>query len=245
MNFGSVRTTKYPLEQCIDHTCHYVAPIQYGSTSNPCHILRIHPSDRAHNAHLVLNALHKILHLNSPPSSDTSFAFPNLYHLLSRDVETPLTGPHKHFQTNTDASDEDLALWLVFDLTELPVEIRVEREIALAWPEHRTLQQAYLRSRINRLDFIYNPQRNATSPHRSLDMLRQINGTYLQECMHLSGSPAALNFETYRREHLDGTLLDMVDGCTKPGHLGDREIIDQWAEHLRIRDWYVWYPQTQ
>lgn len=237
--------TGYDLACRIDPLAPYAPRLHIGSSRQRVYLLSLPATDLRYQTHLTLAALHKIQRITGAPPREQLVGVPRAFLLPTADhQELGELFPTLPARVIEQLS-EGMALSLVSQLMEVPVDIRVEHEIALSWPEHRKIQQSYLRSRVEHFDFVYDPRQETILPRRSLDTLRQINGAYLQECMNLSGSPAGLNFEAYRQDRLDRELLPILDACTEPGHIGDRQIIDQWADHLGMRDWYVWYRRGQ
>lgn len=181
--------TGYTLAFQIDPLVPYTPHLHVGSTRHPLHLLRLAPDDVEHQTHLTLSALHKIQRLCGAPPRERLIGVPKAFLLPTEDhLELGSLFPNLHAKILEQVS-EGMALSLVAQLVEMPIDIRVEREIALSWPEHRTLQQEYLRSRVEQLDFIYNPRQKSVAPTHSLGTLRQINGAHPEECMQISGSP--------------------------------------------------------
>lgn len=133
---------------------------------------------------------------------------------------------------------------LISQLTNQPVDIRIEMSIFQLFPEHQQSQRKYLLSEEVLSAKIASPEFRQHLPPRlternmamNLAYSKAISGIVRQPSLWWSGLPVS---EQDLGERLYRLYADSPDtGCA-----GDMTLIDQWAEILGIREWYDWISQ--
>jgi hypothetical protein len=130
----------------------------------------------------------------------------------------------------------------VFQLTRMPTDIVVEKELYDSLPELRSVQQRMLRGQWRSAIGVLSPDASSYMPRRIHYASNVMNyaffkiledhfrlewtAPYLKTVFLFDGGALA---ETTRREYGEG-------------HAGDRAMIDRWSGQVGLEGWYEWIP---
>lgn len=141
---------------------------------------------------------------------------------------------------NDDKLVSSWVLGLINQLISQPADLVVEKYVYDNFPDLRKLQKNVLEKQFVDYTLTLNPQVRDLSPTVVFDASAVMNNVYLRILDDL----IATDF-TSRTEHVYKRIkTEALYEYTKE-HTGgtvdrDREIIDHWAEKLKIRGWYEW-----
>ena len=125
-------------------------------------------------------------------------------------------------------------------LTSMPGDIRVEREIAERFPEHRTAQEAYLRRQVQDLVLTLLPEMARFCPERLYAASTAMNSVLAETAAEIAGVPVPPAFQEHPHRALSERLQAWLKVVEEPGYPGDRMLTDAWSKELGFEDWYQW-----
>lgn len=126
-------------------------------------------------------------------------------------------------------------------LTSMPVDIRVERELAATMPDHRRDQQRYLARQVHDLEPHFAPEIATITPDRVYAATTAMNVAFGEEAARLAGVCPSRVFRATPHRSLGTRLRESLESVHLPGARGDRVLTDMWAEELGMRGWYEWH----
>ncbi|MEW6743657.1 MAG: hypothetical protein AB1486_12950 [Planctomycetota bacterium] len=125
-------------------------------------------------------------------------------------------------------------------LTSMPVDIRTERDLAQAWPEHLPQQRRYLARQVKDLEPAVAPELVTVSPARLFAASAAMNIVLAEEAGEIVGVPVGRVFREHEHRALGERLREQLHGIAEPGYPGDRKLTDRWADELWMQGWYRW-----
>ncbi len=141
-----------------------------------------------------------------------------------------------------EALQHQLGSGLITHLRSVPIGLRVSEKLTLDYPELLELEALHvekelaiakesLSARVREMmpAEIYNPTHTINAAY-ALFWAARLEKPEIVNPFHLDG------FDGYGQQLLN--IYDSVPG--DPVH--DCELIDRWADHLKIRSWYSWLP---
>ena len=128
----------------------------------------------------------------------------------------------------------------VRQLTSYPVDLRVEREIAEEFPEHREKQRAYLRRQVSDFEPSFLPEMAEAFPDRVSRANQAMNVAFAEKVAEITGHPVGDACRACPHHELGERLREDLDTVQEPGAQGDRQVTDAWARRLGLRQWYEW-----
>lgn len=236
------RETGHPLQIREKDLLAFDSELQVKRPGEERHSLDYRTEYREFRTHFIVNACYKILRMWAVPDEERVVAasarggvLPRAEHAeLLRKLPPAVAGDSGHMMS------EILFSGLVRQLTSFPVDLRVEREIAMDIPDHHLLQAQYLSRQVE--DFLPTLDEGMLVyfPQRVYRASTAMNLVFAQEAAALAGvnPPGYLQKHGSREiaERLWGTLRSM----SGTGPLGDRQLTDAWAEELGLEGWYSW-----
>ncbi len=206
------------------------------------HVVAYVPEYREFGLHFLVSGAYKILRIWDVPveerylpatetnrglsTEDLTELRRKLYHLCERHLEETIS--------------RFLYRGIVRQLTSMPVDIRVEREVASSLPEHHEAQRAYLARQVQDLEPHFSPAIQEVSPERLYRASTAMNVVLADEAAELTGvAPARAILETLYRA-LGERLREQLHSVREAGYRGDRIVTDLWAKELGMEGWYEW-----
>ena len=236
-----VEQTDYPLLVTEQPRTGYDSQLRMGSSSHPYHHLICDPAYRQHLVHFLVNAAFKIRRVWELPPEDRLLPIGDARRRLPEDDETEL---RQRLKGMPDATVRDLSTFLyrglLQQLTSMPIDIRVEREIAATFVGHAEAQRAYLRRQVADLEPHFAPEIEAFAPARLYSACTAMNIVLAAEAADLAGVKPGQVFRESPHRVLGERLREIARLTDEPGYHGDRALTDAWAEELGLRDWYEW-----
>ncbi len=217
--------------------------LKYATPSRDTHMLLYQQDYHEHLSHFVVNAAYKIRRMwSAPPKArlmpttrqDIHLPLEEEYELARNLGQSPRAKPLRNLS-------KLLSLELLRQVTSLPVDLRVEREIAGSLPEHSPLQRAYLRQKVLRLadSLEEGPSEYVTRFVHRCDTT--MNSAFIQGACDLADVTLGRAVRKHPSYDLAQKLLEPVTSTPlDTGVEGDRKITDAWARELELRGWYRW-----
>lgn len=206
--------------------------------------LHLKPSYRDHRVHLVVSGAYRVIRFWEAP--------PDQRYLAGARVGRCLP-PEQHQELGELLADypADTAMEISRELyretgrrvTTLPVELRVEREIAEDLPEHRQRQTRYLRKRIEEFGPLSLAYMSRLAPRLVYRANTAMDVTFGEESADLADVQPGPLAPDADHSALGHRLRDHLRDVHESGHAGDRKLVDLWAEELGLRGWYSWRRQ--
>jgi len=141
-----------------------------------------------------------------------------------------------------DAFKLQLLGGLITHLRSVPIGLRVSEKLTLDHPELLELEAPQVEKELAIAKESLSVRVKDMMPAEVYDPTHSINAAYAIYWAGRLERPAIVN--PFRLNGFDGygqQLLDIY--YSMPGNpTHDRELIDRWAEHLKVRNWYTWLP---
>jgi len=207
------------------------------------HELLCSPDYRHFIVHFLVSALKKIIRVLEAPK--------NMRYVPAVNSGGDLPIAEKaEFERRTPAlskGERDLFSRLMFDgiarqLTSMPIDLRVEREIKQTLPEHRPLQREYLERQVADLIPHFDSAVRAFTPERVYNASSYMHAALMLEAAEIArvGVPEVLKDTEIEARGRD--LLSILRSIEEPGLPGDRKAANAWAQQLGLEAWYDWTP---
>ena len=215
-----------------------MASIKVASEGAPSHVLTCRPEGDILDYQVAVQCAHILRLYQRPPSE--RFHFGTDRKSISK-LETMLRKTGKaHPDDGRLASVAKLVFdWLLLSLRSFPVAMRIDAWLWKGYPALRPQIELSLGRQM---------QENITAVTKELDGLSipprfiGLPAAYARFTDRLLDSEFySIPFQTIHAMPEGDALLGIWDQ-TPDTPLADNRLIDAWAEHLGIRDWYVWIP---
>jgi hypothetical protein len=133
---------------------------------------------------------------------------------------------------------------LMTQLRSVPVGLRIDAWLQHQYPDLADLQHSYVMRQLQDNQQVLSPQVRARSPATLYEASVTINAAFAAYWSRmLSQPPLVLPYAATGTQRAGQELLAIWDEMPPlPSH--DRALIDAWARHLRLEDWYDWLPYT-
>jgi hypothetical protein len=136
-------------------------------------------------------------------------------------------------------------LWhgVLRQLSSFPVDLRVERELVTAAPEHALLQREYLEQQLADFSPTFDEGMLSLVPSRLYMMSTAMNVAFTKEAALIASLNVPIYVQNHRSRPQGDALLDALhSAATESGHRGDRMVTDAWARLLELEGTYCWMP---
>ncbi len=231
----------FPLFVVEEDSIGYDSQLTMAGQSQPFHRLTYVSSYREQRLHFLVNAAFKIRRVWTIPPEERLIPVSQRGKRLPRACEDELL---QKLREPPEPLLRGLSTFLyegiVRQLTSMPMDLRVEREIAEMLSDHREAQRAYLARQVKDLEAHFLPAIADVAPDKIYAASTAMNVVLAEEAAQIAGvDPGPLFQQTPHRrfgEQLRRLLLDVE----QPGYRGDRLVTDAWADELGLRDWYEW-----
>lgn len=207
----------------------------------PVHELVYRPMYRDYLTHYLVGAAFKIRRMWDEEPEDR---------LLPVDSGSSRLPPAEEQELSRRLADEQpdiiaalsvsMHVGLVRQVTSMPIEIRLEREIAALLPEHWRAQHDYLKRQVKDLKPHFRREIEELVPERVYQAASAMNVVFAREASRIAGIELDRCFTTPQFASLAAELWRQLDAVEEPGFRGDRLVTDAWAETVGIRGSYEW-----
>lgn len=141
------------------------------------------------------------------------------------------------------AVKEVLFIWhagIVRQVTNYPVDLRIEQWLFQGYPSMHPLQAEALRRQVQEDQVVLVPEIRLFTPRCVHEASAIMNCAFARRVLEILGdSSLALPYAS-RLSEAANELLSILDGNGENNYRGDVVVINRWAERLGIRDWYAW-----
>lgn len=221
------------------------ASVQFAGGDRSFHRIRYDPHYVEHLDHLVAHECGHILRWSTAPATER--VLPVMTQKNRRKARAALAGHVPRLQRvriPKEAAHGLVDFWvrgMVSQVTNIPIDIRIERWLHDAYPGLRAAQRRRLQVQLAEYRLALAPQIKALSPWKVFRTANAINYAYAVEVGALIGQPEAA--EAYTDQGIRGLgerLRNELGKGYVGDHRGDRAVADRWAQIMRVRDWYQW-----
>ena len=233
--------TGYPLLIKEEVGVGYDSELRIARPGKVVHELAYVPEYREFRLHFLVNGAFKILRLWDVPPGERYMPASQLGRGLAPEDYKELRDKLAGFPSPAlDQLSEFLYHGICRQLTSMPLDIRVEREIAEELPDHYPAQRAYLMTQVKDLEPTFLPEMAEVCPERLYAASTAMNVVLAEEAAELTGvQPGKAFLETPYRA-LGERLREKLHSVQEKGYPGDRLLTDAWAGELGMEDWYEW-----
>lgn len=239
--FQVIEKTGHPIVAAETPGIGYDSQLSMAVRARPFHKLIYGPEYGEFFSHFIVNAAVKILRVWELPPEERLIPvyragrrLPNAYEeeLFSKIGVLP----------STLANDLSQFLYrgTVQQLTSMPVDIRVEREMAEMLPEHRTAQQDYLTRQVQDLEPHFAEEIASVAPSRLYAATSAMNLVLAEEAAEITGVKPGPMLSRSPHRRLGECLRERLHSVREQGYRGDIMLTDMWAAELGLEDWYEW-----
>ena len=233
--------TGYPLFLIEEDGIGYDSELRVARCNRAVHEIAYVPEYREYRMHFLVNGAFKILRFWEVPEDQRYMPAHQVGRKLPEEDHAELL---LKLQGVPRSVLEDLSAFLYTgiarQLTSMPVDIRVERELAEAVPDHRPAQASYLRRQVKDLEPAFAPELQELSPERLHRASTAMNVVLAEEAAEFSGEPVGKMFRETPCRALGERLREQLHSVEVAGYPGDRVLTDMWARELGMEDWYKW-----
>ncbi len=237
----TIAKTGYPLVFIERNGIGYDSQLRMAGKTHTFHQLTYVPEYHEFLSHFIVNAVMKILRVWDLPPGERLLPVSEAGKRLPRDDEAEL---RRKLGNPATAVVEGLSAFLyhgiVQQLTSMPLDVRIEGEIAAMLPEHREAQHAYLRRQVRDLEPHFAPEIASVAPARIYAASSAMNVVLAEEAAEIADVQLGPMFRRTPHRRLGDRLRELLHEVKEPGYRGDRLVIDAWAEKLGLRTWYEW-----
>ncbi len=238
--------TGYPLMLAETDGLGYDSQLRMAGPTQPFHALSYVPAHRRFGVHFLVNAAVKIRRFFELPSQERLLPVSKQGVRLPKEYENEL---RRKLRGPPEAVLAGLSCFLyegtVRQLTSMPLDIRVEREIAAVVPDHKAAQRAYLARQVKDLEPHFLPEVADVAPDHIYAASTGMNVVLAEEAAEIAGIEPGPMFRQTPHRQLGERLRELLRGVEEPGYRGDRLVTDAWAQELGLRDWYEWKPMSE
>lgn len=220
----------------------YDSILKFGTRERSFHEVSYVPLYRGYRIHFIVNAARKILRFWEAPLEDRLVpAYERGRGLPQQDLrdlrqKVPENAPEHVLEELSTFLYEGLTR----QLTSMPLDLRIERELHVLLPDHRPLQREYLERQRRDIEVLFHPGMAEVSPRRLYGASTAMNVVLADEVAEMTGLPSGSFLEASHYRSEGKRLGEILREVTEPGIRGDRIVTDRWAQELEMEDWYVW-----
>ncbi len=134
-------------------------------------------------------------------------------------------------------------LWfdgLIRQVTNFPVDMRIEKWIYDNYPELRKSQKISLDSQMREATHVLSKNISLMTPKKIYDANNCMNYAFAYFLESLIGKKYSAPYRNTPYKELGSELVDIVMKSEDQGFNQDIEIINQWTEMLGLKGWYYW-----
>lgn len=237
----AIDTSGFPIVLSEDSRIGYDERLVIASRDQPYHEVVYTPAFRPHRLHFLVNACVKIKRLFDVPAEDRLVPVSDADRRLPREDEAEITNLLPGMPSPlVEQMSRFLYRGLVGQAASMPLDIRVERDIAAQFPEHAEHQRVYLSRQLTELVEHIDPLLGLLIPTRVYAAASAMNVALATEAADLIGVELDPVFHSSPHAPAGLRLRDEVARTKESGCLGDRLLVDRWARVLGLENWYEW-----
>ena len=222
-------------------TCHFARD------GEPAHLIRYHPVKAPYLEHLICHECSHLLRLAKAPEADRYV--PGGTHetyehavtdcLYDDPVRAMLMARHPHVM-------QKLYEGIVIQVTNHPVDIRIEQDLRASYPDLADTQAASLRDQVTELYPLTDPEIRLANPRKVFSATLHMGAVYAEFVGRLLDEPTLADpLRPFADQQTLSRLTGAIQHTRTPGHAGDREVVDRWTEILGLTGWYAWVPWSE
>ena len=239
---GVLDRTGYPLLLSEEPGIGYDSELRVARPSRCVHEVAYVPEYREYRVHFLVNGAFKILRLWDMPQEERYVPATEVRKGLPLEDFVELRNKLPDFPR--DQLEQVLSKFLyqgiIRQLTSMPVDIRVEKELAEALPEHWEAQKAYLERQVRDLEPTFLPEMEKFCPEKLYSASTAMNVVLADEAAEIAGVPVSRRIKETSCRPLGEKLREVLHSVQEPACRGDRLATDAWARELGLEGWYEW-----
>jgi len=142
-----------------------------------------------------------------------------------------------------EAVKQLLSIWhagVVRQVTNYPVDLRIERWLFKEYPGMSDLHREALREQLREDQAILAPEIEFFTPPPVYEVSVIMNCAFASRISEMLGDSSLHLPYPKRLAKTANELLAILDGEAGDNHRGDIAIVNRWAERLGIGNWYTW-----
>lgn len=155
-----------------------------------------------------------------------------------------IKGPFDDKNMNEDYWEAISSAWItgiVMQLHNTPPDIHIERWIHQEHPPLRKIQAASILSMARDCHKVLKPRVKLATPPLIWDASNAMNYAILRSAAELYGRDDFIKpYEGTKAEIMGMELFEMFGSTPDTGFACDKQLSDQWADRLGLKNWYIW-----
>jgi hypothetical protein len=224
-----------------------LSSIKIARGNMPAHIISYKPGlkNEAPDYSIIFQCAMALRVFDCPPDERRLIAASSTANETLQDILVRPNGIAEKFQlsgAHLEGFTAKLVDGLVAHLCSIPLSLRVSETLSLEHPELLELEAVHVERELLINKETLSAQIREIMPPEVFDPTQSINAAFALFWAERLERPEIVN--PYRLAGFESQgieLLKIYEGI--PGEpANDCELIDAWAEHLGIRDWYTWLP---
>jgi hypothetical protein len=144
--------------------------------------------------------------------------------------------------TSLNKVKDQLLMGLITHLRSVPLSIRVSEKLSLDYPELLELEVKQAERELQIGKESLSDDVRVVMPQEIFNPTQCINAAFALFWAERLEQPEIANPYRLAGFETQGTELLKICADIPNDPINDYELIDRWAEHLGIRDWYTWLP---
>jgi hypothetical protein len=232
--------TGYPIQLMQVPSIEFDSEVRLARPGQPRHEVTFAPNFSEYAIHFLVSGARKTLRFYNAPPADRYLPGSVPGRRLPTEDEEELRRQLPIPEDELREISRFLFDGTLRQLTSFPVDLRVERDLYYDLPQHRPLQQAYLRRQVEDIEPHFDREIANVAPSRVYSTSTAMNIVLVEEAAELAGTPIGPLARSSPHRAMGTWLRQILHETRKPGHRGDRLVTDAWAEKLEMRDWYEW-----
>ncbi len=141
-----------------------------------------------------------------------------------------------------DGFTNQLVDGLIAHLRSIPLSLRVSETLSLDRPELLELEARHVEKELDINKETLSGHIRETMPEEVFNPTQSINAAFAIFWAERLERPEIVNPYRLAGFESQGNELLKIYGDIPNDPINDCELIDRWADYLRIRDWYTWLP---
>ena len=233
--------TGYPLLVSEEQGIGYDSELRIARPGRAAHEVAYVPPYREFRLHFLVSGAFKVLRIWDVPPGERCLPASDLGRRLAEEDYKELRSKLSGFPAmQLKELSKFLYQGICRQLTSMPGDIRVEREIAARLPEHRLAQSEYLNRQVQDLEPTFLPEMAEACPERLYAASTAMNVVLAEEAAEITGTRVGKLAGETRHRKLGERLREKLHAIREEGYPGDRLLTDEWARELGMEDWYKW-----
>lgn len=216
--------------------------VEVASGDAPAHRVIYWSGAERHRTHYAVTAAYKVLRLWEAPEEDRKVP-------VLRVTSSPRQWREQFTESFPDpavafSNAAAVVVGMAQQVTHNPLDLRVERDVRRDVGRHRIAQQKFIRDQaVGAVTALRRPVYHRL-PEEVQRLVAALHLAYMRCAAGITEiEDLSFLFPGYTDEtSLNELVGQFHESSKKPGHSGDRALIDSWATTLNLRSWYEWRP---